>query len=299
MNNRNVAVTGASGVIGKVVVKLLINSGYSVRVLMREGSVNHWPGEKLIEIFSGDISDKILLARFLKDTWGVIHLAAEMDSSQEWDVFKRVNVDSVENIMKLVPVKSRLVVASSVVVYADTGFAIRDEKWKLKKDGGVDKYVQSKLEALHIIRNSKRKIITVMPSTVVDHEIFGREQFITDNWLWKWVWNNIGGGIPGGLMAAVGDSQRIMNFVEVKDVAQGIVLALEKGKLGEEYILAGENISAKNYLIKMSKRCGKKYLKIRIPNFFLRMFGLGGVVNMNYSYEKAKSQLGYLPKWKL
>jgi len=77
------------------------------------------------------------------------------------------------------------------------------------------------------------------------------------------------------------------------------VLALERGKLGEEYILSGENLSAREYLKRMSKRCGKSHLRVRVPRFLLGLFGLGDVVNMNYTHKKAKRELGYTPTWKL
>ncbi|MBI2465056.1 NAD-dependent epimerase/dehydratase family protein [Candidatus Shapirobacteria bacterium] len=299
MEKRIVAVTGASGVIGKVVVKKLLERGCIVRAFVRNESSFHWQMDEKLEIIRGDINDNKILYKLFTNTYGIIHLAVEMDSSLPWKTFKDVNIDSVKTILKLAPKTSRLLLASSVVVYSDTGKDARDEKWDLKKSGGVDKYIRSKLLALKLTRNSKRKVITVMPSTVIDHEIFGREQFMTTNPIIKWLWNNVGGGIPGGLMAAVGDRGRIMNFVEVRDVAEGIILALEKGKLGEEYILSGESITTGDYLEEMSKRCGKSYLKIRIPRFCLRLFGLGEVVNMNFTYEKAKRYLGYTPKWKL
>lgn len=299
MNKRIVAVTGATGNIGKVVVKKLLEKGYIVRALLRAESESKWKKEKDVEVIRGDINDKKILTKLFEGTYGIIHLAVEMNSALPWEIFKAVNIDSVKTILEIAPKSSRLLLASSVVVYKDTGKEARDEKWDLKTSGGVDKYIRSKLLALKMIRKSNRKVITVMPSTVIDHEIFGREQFVTANPIIKWLWNNVGGGIPGGLMAAVGDRSRVMNFVEVRDVAEGIILALEKGKMGEEYILSGESITTGEYLKEMSKRCGKSYLKIRIPQIFLRMFGLGDVVNMNYSYKKAEKQLGYTPKWKI
>lgn len=293
------AVTGASGNIGKVVVKKLMEKGYLVRALLRPESQSRWKKEDKVEVIRGDINDEKILKQLFEDTYGIIHLAVEMDSVLPWKTFKSVNIDSVKTILETAPKSSRLLLTSSVVVYKDTGKEARDEKWDLKNSGGVDKYIKSKLMALKLTRKSKRKVITVMPSTVIDHEIFGREQLMTNNPLVKWLWNNVGGGIPGGLMAAVGDRSRIMNFVEVRDVAEGIILALEKGVLGEEYILSGESITTGEYLKEMSKRCGKSYLKVRIPQLCLRVFGLGEVVNMNYSYQKAKKELGYTPKWKL
>jgi nucleoside-diphosphate-sugar epimerase len=297
--NSVVAVTGASGTIGKMVIKKLVERDFGVRALIREQSVNHWEKEKRVEVIRGDICDEKILTRLFDGVDGVIHLAVEMDSALPWEVFKLVNIDSVKMVLKLAPKKAKLVVASSVVVYDDTGRTIpQGETWKRRVDS-TDKYVKSKIKALKIVEKSKRKVVSVMPATVVDHEIFGREQFITDNWILKWLWNNVGGGIPGGLMAAVGDRGRIMNFVEVRDVAEGVVLALLKGKVGEEYILSGENITSGEYLKKMAQKCHKNYLKVPIPHFFLKMFGLGNVVNMYFSNNKAKKELGYEPKWKI
>jgi nucleoside-diphosphate-sugar epimerase len=299
VKSKIVTVTGASGAIGKVVVKKLLEKGYAVRALLRTESKNLWEKNKNLEIIRGDINDIELLKKIFAGAYGIIHLAVEMDSALPWKTFKDVNIDSVKTILEIAPKTSRLLLASSVVVYKDTGKEARGETWDLKTTGGVDKYIRSKLLALKMTRKSKRKVITVMPSTVIDHEIFGREQLVSNNPLIKWLWNNVGGGIPGGLMAAVGDRGRIMNFVEVKDVSEGIILALEKGIMGEEYILSGESLTTGEYLKEMSKRCGKSYLKIQIPQFFLRLFGIGQVVNMNFSYKKAQKELGYTPKWKI
>lgn len=299
MKKRIVAVTGASGVIGRVVVKELLKLDCQLRVLLRAGSVSYWENNPRVEVIRGEVTKTKVWKSLVKDTWGVIHLAAEMDASLPWSVFESVNIKSVSWALKYLPKGGRMVVASSVVVYEDTGKKLTDENGKIRDNGGVDKYVESKIQALKIIRQSPRRVITVMPSTVVDEEIFGREKYLTRNALWSWVWQNIGGGIPGGLMAAVGSGSRIMNFVEVKDVARGIVAALEKGRVGEEYILAGENIRADEYLKRMSLRCHKRYLKVRIPMFLLGWFGLGKVVNMNFSSDKAKRELGYQPSWRL
>lgn len=299
MIKKVVVVTGAAGMIGKVVVEKLLENGYFVRVLIRDKQQNCWQGKKQVEVVSGDVCDKTVLSKLLGNAYGLIHLAVEMDVSLPWEVFYRVNVLSIKFILEKVPADCKTVMVSSVGVYADTGYEKRGEGWRLKKEGGKDKYIRSKIMALKLVRKSKNKVISVMPSVVVDKNTFGKQKLTTNNPLLLWLWNNIGGGVSGGLMSAVGDPKRIVNFIEVSDVANGIVLAMEKGKNGQEYILSGINMAVGEYLKIMAKIVGKQHLKIRIPMFCLKFFNLEPLVNMCFTYNKAKLDLGYNPVWKI
>lgn len=294
-----VGVTGATGNIGRVLVKKLAEKKYKVKALVRTGSKITWENNSGIEIIRGDVTDTKTLKSFLKGCDFVVHLAVVMDSSLSEEIFKSVNVGSVKEILKLADKKTKLVMVSSVTVYKSTGKTERDEAFDLRKTVINDKYAESKIKALKLVRSSPRKVVSVMPSVVIDKDSFGREEVVLSSPLRRWIWSHIGGGIPGGIMAAVGSKNRVISVIEVNDVVDGIIMAMEKGKEGREYILTGQNIKAGEYLKKIAALAGKNYLKIRIPMMILPLFGLSPLQDMAFSAERARKELGFKPKWQL
>jgi nucleoside-diphosphate-sugar epimerase len=288
MNKKVVGVTGAGGRIGKVVVEKLIKMGFFVK-------------KDRIEV--GNLDE---VKEFVKGCDYVIHLAVEMNNSKSEDIFTRTNINGVSNILKCLNNNIKAVMVSSVVVYQETGTSLKDETWKIREAKTGNLYVDTKVEGLKIIRESKNKVVTVMPSIVLDKSSLFNHKVSLGSDVLNWIFENIGGGIPGGIMAAIGDKNRIINFVEVNDVADGIILAMEKGVVGEEYILSGQNITTLNYLKRMSKIMGKRYLKIRIPFWIITMANIifpniHVLVpeNMGFSSDKAKSNLSYNPLWQI
>ncbi|MFZ2153312.1 MAG: NAD-dependent epimerase/dehydratase family protein [Microgenomates group bacterium] len=297
MNKRIVAVTGATGTVGRVVVKILLEKGFGVRILAH--SRKHGWTAKEVEVVEGDLTNVIVLKKMLRNVDGLIHCAATMDKTKSWEEFWEINVKTVGRIMNMADEKTKLVMVSSVVVYADTGEKTGDEKAALREDAKKDKYIQTKIEALKVIRAQKRKVVTVMPSIVVDVNSWKKYSNNINSKFLAWIWQNIGGGIPGGIMAAIGSKERIINIVDVHDLGMGIVLAYEAGKSGEEYILGGQNIRVIDYLQKLSHILGKKYLRFRLPAGLVKWLAMAKLVNMSFKSEKAKKELGYRLAWKM
>jgi nucleoside-diphosphate-sugar epimerase len=122
----------------------------------------------------------------------------------------------------------------------------------------------------------------------------------------------VGGGVPGGIINLIGKGRRIFNYVLMEDLVKGLLLAAEKGRSGEEYILGGANITAKNYLKFLVSRRNKKVFPFRIPVFpfkiiflFNSIFKLPPIIviiahsisrDCFFSSKKAKIELGYNPK---
>ena len=102
------------------------------------------------------------------------------------------------------------------------------------------------------------------------------------------------------------------NFVHVEDAAKGVVSALEKGENAEIYLLAGDNLSYKEFFVKLSEETGQKTMYVKIPVFLLLLLGLAGslmrffkiktnlsisnmkalCINNYFENKKAKDQLG-------
>jgi len=158
-------------------------------------------------------------------------------------------------------------------------------------------------------------LVTVFPSMVVDVEDFNASAPTTATFLQRFLWEKVGGGVPGGIINLIGKGRRILNYVLMEDLIKGLLLAAEKGSSGEEYILGGANITAKNYIKLLTSKRKKKVFPFRIPVFlfkfiflFNNIFKLPPIITIIvhslsrdsfFSSKKAMSDLGYNPKGKL
>jgi nucleoside-diphosphate-sugar epimerase len=214
-----------------------------------------------------------------------------------------------------------LVCVSSIVIFKNTGKIERNEKWFLRDFKNYDHYATTKLESLIKTRkfyNNNQdtlRLVTVFPSMVVDVEDFNASAPTTAPFLQRFLWEKVGGGVPGGIINLIGKGRRIFNYVLMEDLVKGLLLAAEKGSSGEEYILGGANITAKNYLKVLVSRRKKKVFPFRIPVFpfkiiflFNNIFKLPAIIviianslsrDCFFSSKKAISELGYNPKGKL
>jgi len=275
---KSVLVTGGTGTIGKKVVEKLIEKKFKVYVLSRKKLKEN----KKVTYLKGDINSDIKI----KNCDFIIHLAACLDSRDKESCYL-TNVDGTKNILNLakkLKIK-KLVHISTIMVFKDSLNKVGNENWKKEKKSD-NFYIDSKINAELIVKESTIPSVIVYPTAVLDlknrAEPYGSD---IARFLWK-----IAGGFNGCISCLFGSGQRIFNYVLVDDIANGIILALEKGKMGESYILGGENIEVSKYLKKMARFYKTHTLPIRIPNFFAKS------TNMNFSSQKAINDLNYNPK---
>ena len=316
-------VTGGTGKIGRHLVSLLLTEQFSVKVLTRSSNT-YWGEGSGVQAIKGDLLDKdILMREILKDSY-VFHLAVHQDiSDSNRENFFRTNVLGTEVLLKACLEKkiSTLVCVSSIVIFKNTQKIERNEKWFLRDFENHDHYATTKLEALISTRNFYNNnkgalpLVTVFPSMVVDVEDFNASAPTTAPFLQRFLWEKVGGGVPGGIINLIGEGRRILNYVLMEDLIKGLLLAAEKGSSGEEYILGGANITAKNYLKLLTSKRKKKVFPFRIPIFpfkiiclFNNIFKLPPIIaivahslsrDCFFSSKKAISELGYNPKGKL
>jgi nucleoside-diphosphate-sugar epimerase len=296
---KRVFVTGGTGTIGRQVVRILKAKGYQVKLLSR----NKHENTKNIKYIKGDINEAGTYKKEIDKCQGVIHLAAQLEPGGSEDDFYKVNYLGTKTLIDNIDRKKQKVVCvSTISIYDDCGSEIRDENWK-KMEKSENPYIKTKLMAYKLCHEMEKKlpIVVVMPTVVIDD----RQQKIPkglSGWLWK-----LYGGIPGGLMCSIGNSKRYINYVLVDDLAKGIVAAMETGKIGEDYILGGENISVEKYLLKMKKYFNKKTFKLRIPFYIIKIMALvpkvlpkiiydmarEGFKSMKFSSKKSQEQFGY------
>lgn len=299
-------VTGATGHIGNVLVRYLIEKGYEVKSLILNEKEKDILKDLDTEMVIGDVTKLETLVTAFEGADIVFHLARiiEIGSGNKKKVHE-VNVEGSKNVVaacKMAHVK-KLVYTSSVHAIPEKEGIITETK-TFSKDLVKGTYAKSKAEATDYILKSNSddlEVIIVHPSGVI-----GPYEYIKSN-----MGQLIIDCATGRMKAYIKGGY---NFVDVRDVANGIIQACEKGKPGECYILAGHSISIEELMSIIEKLTGKKAPKFKIARWFAYITGIFSEVfykivkekplftsyavyttgtNCNFSIEKAKKELGY------
>lgn len=301
-------VTGGTGFVGSAVVRKLIEAGFQVRALVRPGSDRRMLEGLPVERVEGDLSQASLLARGMGGCQWVFHVAALYSYwGHSWEDFKSANVDGTRNLLEAANQAGieRLVYTSSIAALGlNRDRTPADENTPSSLDEMITPYKRSKFLAEEIAREYARgglPLVIVNPSTPIgigDHKPTPTGQIIVD-----YLNGRMFGYVKTGL-----------NLVDVDDVAAGHLLAAEKGRPGERYILGGENLLLKEMLDLLSEVSGLPRVRLSIPHgvalawsyfdVFLSRLNTKRIptatpekVRLSYRYEffdsaKARSQLG-------
>ena len=301
-----IAITGASGHIGSNLCPLLIEKGHSLKVLIYKSDKGI--PEKNTEIVKGDITNLKDVEQLIEGTDAVIHLAAKISIGKDTDgeIFRINKLGSV-NVVKA-SIKhnvKRLVYFSSIHTFNPFPLdEILDETRELIGFDGSD-YDKSKIAGEFALAEAKAagiETLIICPTSVFgpyDHFPSLLGGAIVDIYNRK-----IPALIPAGY-----------DFVDVRDVAQGTVLALEKGKDGEKFILGGHYLTLKELAFKIGSvgkvKTTQRVLSISMLKWLLPYFKLESLIkgkppvftkeslkilsesNPNISSEKASTVLGY------
>ena len=302
-------VTGGNGFVGAAVVRALLDRGEPVRALVRPDSDRQNLADLDAEIAEGDITIRESLARAMSDCRAVFHVAADY---RLWVPDpERMNKTNIEGSIYVVEAAAaagidRVVYTSSVAalgLHSDGSPA--DEQTPVSIEDMIGTYKRSKFQAEAAVRGRARElgldIVTVNPSTPIgpgDFKPTPTGKIIVD--------------AASGRMPAYVDTG--LNWVHVDDVAAGHLLALEKGRSGERYILGGQNLSLREILALIAEQTGRKPPAICLPHWVVvpvalvsegwarlaaaePRVSLDGVrmsaKRMYFTSEKAERELGY------
>ncbi len=259
-SSRPVLVTGASGFVGSAVARALLARGRPVRVLLRPGSARDNVSDLAVDIRIGALEDPASLAAALAGCGALFHVAADYRLwVRDADAMYRANVDGTRALMEaaLAGGVERIVYTSSVAVLglkADGGDA--DETTPSTLDDMIGPYKRSKFLAEQAVRDLVRQkglpAVIVNPSTPIgprDVKPTPTGRMIVE--------------AASGRMPAFVDTG--LNLVHVDDVAAGHLLAEERGRLGERYILGGENLALKEILRRIAVLAGRRPPRISVP----------------------------------
>ena len=299
-------VTGATGFIGWHVARKLLDRGFRVRALARDPArLRELEGEPV----RGDLRDADSLARAVSGCSLVYHVAADYRLwAKNPDELYRSNVDGTRNLLQAArdAAVERVVYTSTVGCIGVPPGGIGNETNPVSLDEMHGAYKRSKFLAEQVALEFAAEgfpVIVVNPTAPIgDHDFkptpTGR--IVVD--------------FLKGKMPAYVDTG--LNVVDAGDTAEGHLLACEKGKPGERYILGSENLTLEQILGKLAGISGRPAPKIQIPYGVAYAFGALSTAwasvtgseprapldavrmsrkKMWVTHEKASAQLGFKP----
>jgi dihydroflavonol-4-reductase len=305
-------ITGASGFVGSAVLRQLLACGHPVRALVRPNSDRRNLAGLDVELVTGDLREPASLDRAVEGCDTLFHVAADyrLWVPEPGDMYE-TNVEGTRNLL-LAAARAgveRIVYTSSVATMGclpDGPPA--DERTPVTLADMVGHYKRSKFlaeaEVCRLSRETGLSVVTVNPSTPVgprDLKPTPTGRMILE--------------AAAGRMPAYVDTG--LNLVHVEDVARGHLLAFERGRTGERYILGGCNMTLKEILQELAGLTGRRAPRVCLPpNLILPIAYLveafarvskGGEPfvtvdgvrlakkRMFFSDEKARKELGYNP----
>jgi dihydroflavonol-4-reductase len=257
----NAFVTGATGFIGGNLVRALIAAGHKVRALIREGSDSRNIDGLPIEAVTGDLDDRQKLVEQIAGCDAVFHLAAHYSLwEKDRESIYRVNVTGTENLLAAAGVAriKRFIHTSSVAaigVPPPERPGNEDERTSI--EALVSDYKKSKFLAECAAQNAVRSgldVVIVNPSTPIGP--YDVKPTPTGEIVLRFLQNRMPAFVHTGL-----------NLIDVEDVAIGHILAWEKGRTGERYILGNRNLTLKEMLEILSGITGKPAPRFAVPHF--------------------------------
>jgi dihydroflavonol-4-reductase len=307
-----VLVTGASGFVGSAVAHALVAAGYSVRTLVRTTSPRCNLANLDVEIIDGDMRDASSVAHAMRGARFLFHVAADY---RLWALDRqeilRTNRDGTRVVMRaaLEAGVERIVYTSSV---ATLGGAAEgrpaDETMRLRESCAIGAYKRSKVAAEHVveamIRDEGLPAVIVHPSTPVG------PRDVKPTPTGRIIIEAARGRMPGYVDTG-------LNLVHVDDVAIGHLAALEVGKIGDHYILGGENVPLARMLADIAALTGRRPPWLRVPRRLVYPFAIAAEARarvtrrepfltldglrmsrhrMFFSSAKAERDLGYRPR---
>jgi nucleoside-diphosphate-sugar epimerase len=308
-----VFVTGGTGFIGGQVVLKLRERGDEVRALVRTPEKGVALKDLGCELIPGSLSDADAIRAAMEGCDAVIHGAAVYEvgiPKSEHRAMYEANVVGTETVLgaALDAKVPKVVYISTVGAFGNTRGQVVDESYEHPGSGYTSYYEETKVEAhrvaTRLIADEGLPCVIVQPGGVYgpdDHSALGRQmnQFLD------------------GKMPMIAFPELGMNMVHVDDVADGVLLALDKGEVGEAYVLGGQITTMRELIDTLGQVTDKKPPKRALPTGLMKaMTPLGPVVGkvMNQGpnlrelissadnvtfwakHDKAIAELGYSPR---
>ncbi|HVN49033.1 MAG TPA: NAD-dependent epimerase/dehydratase family protein [Bacteroidota bacterium] len=312
MNPTTIFVTGATGFIGTKLVNELVQQGHTVHALTRAASNRNGLQHERIKLVQGDIMNLGSLVEGMNDCTHAFHMAAYAKNwAPDKNIFYQHNVIGMKNVFEAARLNNleRVVWTSTIVTFGPTHNSILgDETMPRTTQKYFTEYEETKAIA-------EREALTMaskgFPVVIVNPtRVYGPGKLTEGNSVSLMIDQYDRGQLPILLNHGI----NIGNYAFVDDVVRGHILAMEKGRMGERYILGGENASLKQLYELVDEVSGKQHFQINLSprlamayggawKFAAEHFGIYPQITSGwvetflqdwvYSCAKAEHELGY------
>jgi nucleoside-diphosphate-sugar epimerase len=308
-----VFVTGATGFIGGRIARELRARDDEVLCLVRNPAKAQELATLGCELIEGDLADDAAMRTGMSGCDAVIHGAAIYEvgiPKQQRSAMYEANVRGTESVLRAALEEGipKVVYISTVGAFGNTHGKVVDETYRHPGNGHTSYYEETKVQAHELARRlideEGLPCVIVQPGGVYgpgDHSSIGStiDQFVA------------------GRLPLIPFPELGMNMVHVDDVADGVLLALDKGKVGESYVLGGQITTMRGLIETLAKVSGRKAPRRSMPTPVLKALApIGPVVGKvmgqppNLSelissadgvtfwakHDKAMAELGYSPR---
>ncbi|HEY4265048.1 MAG TPA: hopanoid-associated sugar epimerase [Micropepsaceae bacterium] len=259
MTTDRVLISGASGFVGSAVARAAAARGFRVRALVRAQSPRGNLAGLDCEIAEGDMKDAASMRRALKDVRYFFHVAADYrlwarDSTEVY----RNNLEGTRIAMEAARACAveRIVYTSSVATLKPIAGGVADETARLEESQAIGGYKRGKVAAHRLVEamvtDHGLPAVIVSPSTPIG------PRDIRPTPTGRIIVEAASGRMPAFVETG-------LNLVHVEDVAEGHMLALEKGAKGESYILGGQDATLKEMLTIIAALSGRRAPRVKLP----------------------------------
>lgn len=312
MNPTTIFVTGATGFIGTKLVNELIRQGHTVHALTRAQSNREGLTHERIMLVQGDIMNRDSLIAGMKGCTHVFHLAAYAKNwAPDPKIFYDQNVIGMRNVFEAAEQArvQRVVWTSTIVTFGPTAPGIiGNETMQRITQKYFTEYEETKaLAEQEALKKAEEGFPVVMVNPT---RVYGPGKLTEGNSVSLMIDQYDRGQVPILLNHGV----NIGNYALVDDLVRGHILAMEKGRIGERYIIGGENASLKRFFELVDEVSGKKHFQINLPpriglayggiqKFTAEKFGIYPQITTGwvdtflqdwaFSCEKSQRELGY------
>ncbi|HXC53931.1 MAG TPA: hopanoid-associated sugar epimerase [Rhizomicrobium sp.] len=253
-----VLVTGASGFVGSAVARALAARGDRVRVLMRATSVRINVTDLDCEIVEGDMRDRASMIAAMAGVRNVFHVAADYRIwARDPEEIVRNNLDGARAVMEAARAVGveRIVYTSSVAALKPLHGRAVDETSRHTPQTVIGAYKKSKLVAERLV---ERMVGEGLPAVIVSPSTPIGPRDVKPTPTGRIIVQAANGGMPAFVDTG-------LNLVHVDDVAHGHLLALDKGRIGENYILGGADVRLKDMLGVIAPLVGRTPPRLQLP----------------------------------